>query len=80
VPKRTRQRWRARLAQSARVPTQTLATSGKPKLRAVAQRVGLDGCRQSLVEGYAAAGFVGGALLAPLAVLLHRLSPGIRLM
>jgi hypothetical protein len=79
VPLRTRQRWRARLAQAARMSTQVLATSGDATLRAVAQRVGLDGCRLSLVEGYAAV-FADGAPLAPLAVLLHRLSPGIRLM
>lgn len=79
VPRRTRQRWRARLAQAARVPMQVLATSGDATLRGVAQRVGLDGCRQTLADGYAAV-FAGAALLAPLAELLHRLRPGIRLM
>jgi hypothetical protein len=79
VPPRTRQRWRARLAQSARVAAQVLATSGDGTLRGLAQRVGLDGCRQSLAEGHAAV-FAGAALLAPLAELLHRLTPGIRLM
>jgi hypothetical protein len=79
VPLRTRQRWRARLAESARVPAQVLATSSDARLRAVAQRVGLDGHRHSLVEGYAVV-FADGAPLAPLAVLLHRQSPGIRLM
>lgn len=78
VPLRTRQRWRARLAQAARVPAQVLATSGEATLRAVAQRVGLDGCRQALVDGYALA--FAGAALASLAELLHRLTPGIRLM
>lgn len=78
VPPRTKQRWRARLAQAARAPVQTLATSGDAMLRAVAQSVGLEGRRRSLVGTYAAA-FAGAALTA-LAALLHRLSPGIRLM
>lgn len=79
VPARTVQRWRARLTQAALAPTQALATSGDATLRAVAQRVGLDGCRQALVEGYAAA-IMSSVLLVPLAVLLHRLSPGLRLL
>lgn len=79
VPRRTRQRWRARLAQAARVPMQLLGSSGDATLREVAQRVGLEGCRQTLVNSYAIA-FAGSVPLASLAVLLHRLSPGIRLM
>ena len=79
VPLRTRQRWRARLAQAARVATQVLASSNDAALRAVAQAVGLDACRQELVDAFAAA-FPGGFFLARLAELLHRLAPGIRLM
>jgi hypothetical protein len=79
VPARTVQRWQARLALSARAATQALATSGNSLLRTVAQRVGLDATRGALATAYAEA--TGGAsLLAPLAVLLHRLSPGLRLM
>ncbi len=78
VPPRTKQRWRARLAQAARAPVQSLATSGDGMLRAVAQAVGLDGSRKRLVEGYAA--ISAGAALTTLAAVLHRLSPGIRLM
>ncbi|MBM4779149.1 MAG: hypothetical protein MUC96_23120 [Myxococcaceae bacterium] len=79
VPARTVQRWQARLAQPARAATQALATSGDATLRAVAQRVGLDGTRGALAAAYAEA--TGGAsLLAPLAALLHRLSSGLRLM
>jgi hypothetical protein len=79
VPRRTRQRWRARLAQTARVPMQLLASSGDATLRGVAQRVGLEGSRQTLVNSFATA-FAAAVPLASLAVLLHRLSPGIRLM
>ena len=79
VPRRTRQRWRARLAQTARVPMQLLASAGDATLRDVAQRVGLEGCRQTLAKSYAIA-FASAVPLASLAVLLHRLSPGIRLM
>jgi len=79
VPERTRQRWRGRLAQAARVPMQVLAASGNATLRALAQKAGLEGCRQALVNSYSTA-FVGAAPLAALAELLHRLSQGIRLM
>jgi len=77
APARTQQRWRARLAQAARAPAQTLAASGAALLRGVAQAVGLDSDRAALAKAYAAT-FVG-ATLAALAALLHRLSPGIRL-
>lgn len=77
VPPRTKQRWRARLAQAARAPVQSLATSGEGMLRAVAQAAGLDGSRERLVDAYAAT--FAGAALTTLAALLHRLSPGIRL-
>ena len=79
VPARTVQRWHARLTQAALAATQALATSGDPALRAVAQRVGLVASRQALVKTYAAS-FATSSLLAPLAALLHRLSPGLRLM
>ena len=79
VPARTVQRWHARLTQAAIAATQGLATSGEPTLRAVAQRVGLAASRTALVKAYAAS-FETSSLLAPLAALLHRLSPGLRLM
>ncbi len=79
VPARTVQRWHARLAQAALAATQALAVSGDPTLRVLAQRLGLQASREALVEKYATA--VGSSsLLAPLASLLHRLSPGLRLM
>ena len=79
VPARTAQRWKARLAQTARAATQALAASGARLLRAVAQRVGLDASRGALMKAYAAA-TKSPSLMAPLAALLHRLSPGLRLM
>ena len=79
VPARTVHRWRARLAQTARLATQALAASGSPPLREVAQRVGLEASRDELVKAYAKA-TESSSLLAPLATLLHRLSPGLRLM
>lgn len=77
VPERTARRWRSRLAQAARLPGQVLVTAGRPELGEVAQRVGLEGDRHGLAAAYAA--HFGGSLLAPLAALLHRLSPGVRL-
>ena len=79
VPARTAQRWQARLAQTARAATQALAASGAPMLREVAQRVGLEASRGALVKAYAEA-TASSSQLAPLAALLHRLSPGLRLM
>ena len=77
VPERTQRRWLARLAQTARVPGQVLATSGSATLREVAQGVGLDADRRGLAARYAVR--FRTSLLAPLAALLHRLSPGVRL-
>jgi len=77
VPERTRRRWLARLAQTARVPGQVLATSGSATLREVAQGVGLDADRRGLAARYAERFHT--SLLAPLAALLHRLGPGVRL-
>ena len=79
VPARTVQRWHARLAQAALAATQALAASGAPTLREVAQRVGLEASRGELVKAYAEA-TATSSLLVPLAALLHRLSPGLRLM
>lgn len=77
VPERTVQRWRARLAQTARRPGQVLVTAGSQALTRIAQMGGLDADRASLATAYAER--FGGSLLAPLATLLHRLSPGARL-
>lgn len=79
VPARTAQRWQARLTQAALAATQALATSGDVTLRAVAQGLGLEAPRGALVKAYAEV-TGSSSLLVPLAVLLHRLSPGLRLM
>jgi hypothetical protein len=72
VPRRTVQRWRARLAQSARLPVQVLVVAGG-RLRELAERVGLEPTRMELLAA-------SGGSLAALSVLLHRLAPGVRLM
>jgi hypothetical protein len=72
VPPRTVQRWRSRLAQTARLPVQVLAVAGG-ELRKIAERAGLDATREQLLQTY-------GRGFASLAVLLHRLAPGVRLM
>jgi hypothetical protein len=78
---RTRQRWWSRLASSARALVVALAASGGAALEAVAQRVGLLGTREELVDAYAAvAGPASGERLASLGALLHRIERGFRLM
>jgi hypothetical protein len=72
VPVRTVQRWRARVTQSARLPVQALVVAGG-RLRELAERVGLEPTRLELLVA-------SGGSLAALAVLLHRLAPGVRLM
>jgi hypothetical protein len=81
VPERTRCRWRSRLAATARVLVVLLAASGGLALEAVAAQVGLDASRADLVHTYAEQAHVaGGARLAAVAALTHRLERGIRLM
>ena len=79
VPARTVQRWHGRMMQAALTATQALAASGEATLRAVALGVGLEASRDALVKAYAAA-VKSPSPLAALAALLHRLSPGLRLM
>jgi hypothetical protein len=79
VPARTAQRWQARMAQAALAATQALATSGDATLRGLAQSLGLQASRGSLAKAYAEA-TESSSLLLPLSALLHRLSPGLRLM
>lgn len=78
---RTQERWRARLASSARTLVVLLAMSGGAALEEVAKRVGLDGTRRDLSLAYAAAaGTESGERLASLGAVAHRLERGIRLM
>ncbi len=72
VPRRTRSRWRSRLVQAARLPLEVLATAGG-WLREVAMRAGLDANREELMQCFRRS-------VGALAVLLHRLSPGVRLL
>jgi hypothetical protein len=58
---------------------QVLAVSGGAALRGLARAVGLDGDRHSLLKAHGQS-VAGVAVMATLAALLHRLSPGIRLM
>jgi hypothetical protein len=81
VPERTLCRWRSRLAATARVLVVLLAASGGLALEAVAAQVGLDASRADLVHTYAEqVDVAGGARLAAVAALTHRLERGIRLM
>jgi hypothetical protein len=81
VPKRTVQRWRERLAATARQLVLLLATSGGALLEEIAKRVGLESTRSELVAIHAEMTAVpAGRRLADLAALVHRLERGIRLM
>jgi hypothetical protein len=81
VPKRTAQRWRARLAASARQLVIVLATTGGAILEDIAKRAGLDSTRLELMEIHTERTATPlGWRLANLAALVHRLEQGIRLM
>lgn len=73
VPARSRRRWMARLRAGARLLTQVLASSGSARWEDVAKRVGVMATRLDLL------GALGHAL-SEAAALLHRLTPGLRLM
>ncbi|MFQ5601608.1 MAG: hypothetical protein ACE5G2_13790 [Candidatus Krumholzibacteriia bacterium] len=81
VPARTRRRWRARLASSARLLVATLTATAESTCSSIGTAVGLDGSRLDLVRCYRAQTRPAqDACFAELAGLLHRLSPGVRLM
>lgn len=73
VPRRTVRRWRERLRLAGRRLVQGLAGSGTPVLEEVAARLGLAASRGQIVVAL-------GQPLAAVAMLLHRLVPGLRLM
>jgi hypothetical protein len=79
VPARTRRRWRARLRQSARKAVQVLALAMVAQLRDLVALVGLTPPRHVLVVAFAPL-CVRACPFASLAELLHRMTPGIRLM
>lgn len=81
VPARTARRWRQRARTSGRLAAQVLAATLVAGPVAVAQRVGLEGSRRTLVQEVAQVLAVepGQRLQRP-AALLHRLCPGVRLL
>lgn len=81
VPDRTARRWRQKMRTTARLAVQVLGATLAPGLVAVAQQVGLEGNRQTLVKEMTQALSLGpGQRLATTAALLHRLCPGVRLL
>ena len=86
IPRRTRQRWRARLAGTARVLVGVLSTaSDAGTWVALASAVGLDARRIDVLRGYAAHIGLSGTVIpescfVELAAAVHRLCPGVRLM
>ena len=81
VPRRTRRRWRARLASAAKQLVLVLAMSGGALLEALAKTVGLVATRQALVDAYVHMSSAPiGRRLAGVAALVHRLERGVRLM
>lgn len=81
IAARTQERWRARLASSARIVVAILATSVAVVLEGIAKSVGLLGTRGEVLDAFI-------VLTAPppsdrlssLAALVHRLERGVRLM
>lgn len=81
LPASTVRRWRARMAMSAALLCQVLATSGAPDLERLVHEVGVSARRADLVAAYVAhQAPPPGQALAHLSALLHRLVPGVRLM
>jgi hypothetical protein len=85
VPRRTRRRWRARLSASAAVVIAALATAlgASTWLGGMVMTVGLGGSRAEAVEAFRTQATPlpsRGLLYAGLAAVLHRVSPGLRLM
>jgi hypothetical protein len=80
VPERTRRRWRARLACSARKLVAVLTTAVDPMWSALISATGLEASRLDLVRCYRQQVAPGRwRCLAELAGVFHRLSPGVRL-
>lgn len=78
VAGRTKRRWLRRLRSSAANLIQLLATSGQPALDALVGLCGLEATREELVRVCSNVGY--GSAFSDLAALVHRLSPGVRLM
>jgi hypothetical protein len=83
IPKRTAQRWRARLASQAKQLVVLLAVSGGTLLEAIAKQAGHWATRAELVDVHARMTETlraPGRRLADLAAIVHRLEPRLRLM
>lgn len=81
IPRRTAQRWHARLQAPAKQLVVLLAMTCGAVLDAIARRAGLRATRSELVDHYAVVTRApSGRALGHLASLVHRLEPGLRLM
>lgn len=83
IPKRTAQRWRERLASTAKQLVVLLAVSGGTLLEAIAKQAGLWATRAELVDVYARmtkTRLAPGRRLADLAAIVHRFERSLRLM
>ncbi len=80
IAERTVQRWRARLASTARLLVVLFATMGIVMFDTLVASLGLDATRSALVLGYArTVDSPSGRRLADLAAHVHRMMPGLRL-
>lgn len=81
VPERTRRRWSARLATTARRLVAVLSTAADTLGTVLVAAVGLDGSRRDLIRSYRRQSRPEpGKCLGELAGLVHRLAPGVRLL
>ncbi len=81
IARRTRDRWRARLAVSAQVLVAVISAGAGVVVRELLERIGQLGTRAELVEAYVAMSAPPPReQLSMLAALVHRLEPGLRLM
>ena len=80
VPARTRRRWNARLATSARQLVLLLGQHDDDTVAQFARIAGFDSTRRELVELFTAGRVLGVHALADIASTLHALEPGIRLL
>lgn len=81
IPERTARRWRGRLASAAKQLVLLLASSGGNLLETIAKRAGVGATRWELVGVHTrVAAPPMGRRLADLAVVVHRLERGLRLM
>ncbi len=85
VPARTRRRWKARLASSARDLVVALSTAIDGVATRIAIAAGLDARRSDVVQCYSVARGPGTGPFTPeplaeLAAIVHRVVPGVRLM